>query len=130
MYCLDTNIIINLFRGDESLRSKIEECQSFSIDIFITPATLCELYKGAYLSNDIQKNIRDIKNFILSFVVLDFNDNTCEEFGKEFARLRKLGKTPPETDLMIASIVKANNLILVTKNKKDFAGMKIKVEEW
>jgi len=37
----------------------------------------------------------------------------------------------PEPDLMIASIVKANGVVLVTRDKRHFKGMKgVKVVEW
>ena len=35
--------------------------------------------------------------------------------------LESIGKLPPEFDLQIASIAIANNMILVTRNTKDFA---------
>jgi len=36
----------------------------------------------------------------------------------------------PESDLMIASIAKNNSLILVTRDKKHFDNLGIKVEQW
>ncbi|MEK6933298.1 MAG: hypothetical protein AABW75_00290 [Nanoarchaeota archaeon] len=48
------------------------------------------------------------------------NKKSCCWFEEEYARLQKIGKTPSELDLMIASIVKANDLAVVTRNKKDF----------
>ena len=35
-----------------------------------------------------------------------------------------------ESDLMIASIAKANGLVLVTRNKKHFENIDIKIEVW
>ena len=45
--------------------------------------------------------------------------------------LQKIGKTPCENDLMIASIALANNLILITHNIKEFSRIEnLKLEDW
>src|SRR3989338_1463137 len=106
MYCLDTNIIIDIFRGDENLKARIEKIVNASQDIYITYITLCELYKGAYSHVNSDIKIKEINDFIFSFGVLDFSLESCNLFGDIFTKLQKRGKTPQEPDLMIASIVK------------------------
>ena len=49
MYCIDTNIIVNFLRGDKDTIKKFREINNK--DIFITPLTLCELFRGAFLSS-------------------------------------------------------------------------------
>lgn len=130
MFCLDSNIVIGIFRGDGGLKNKCKIFMEDGVEGYITSITLCELYKGAYLSKEIEKNLLSIKDFISSVKVLDFTNQACEFFGKEFARLQKIGKTPCESDLMIASIAKTHNLILITRDKKDFQNFDIRIEEW
>jgi tRNA(fMet)-specific endonuclease VapC len=130
MYCLDTNIVVDLFRGDNLLNEKITDLGEESVDIFITPISLCELYKGAYLYHNPSKPLSDITSFISAYHLLDFDISSCEEFGKIYASLAKNGKMIPEADLIIASIVKVNDLILVTRDKKHFQDTGVKVEEW
>jgi tRNA(fMet)-specific endonuclease VapC len=129
MYCLDTNILIAVFRGDKELSSKIEAMRGMS-DVFVTPITLCELYKGAYAYYDTERIIRNIEDFISSFEVLDFNQNACKEFGKLYSKLKNSGGMIPETDIMIASIAKENDLTLITRDKNHFEKTGVKVEEW
>jgi len=129
-YCLDTNIIIDIFRGDIGLKSKLEKIKLNKDEVFITPITLCELYRGAFLHHDSSKKLEDIDVFVSFFEILEFDINSCKEFGKEYARLKKRGKTTNEFDLMIISIAKVNNLVLVTRDKKHFKNMGIKVEVW
>ena len=129
MYCLDTNIAIDIFRGDESLRKKIEKIQDFDV-VFITPITLCELYKGVYLYHKPEEKIGDVNLFVANYQVLDFDLESCKEFGKIYADLNKEGKAIPESDLMIASITKTNDLILVTRDKKHFENTGVKIEVW
>lgn len=54
-----------------------------------------------------------------------------EIFAKEKTRLRKLGKTVEDMDLLIASICLKNNLILVTNNQKHFVNiLNLQIENW
>ncbi|MFA5855830.1 MAG: type II toxin-antitoxin system VapC family toxin [Candidatus Pacearchaeota archaeon] len=129
MYCLDTNIIVNYLRGDKQTIFKINELNE-DCELFVTPLTLCELYRGAYLSKDSEIKVRLIKEFIGSFVLLEFNEKVSLEYGKEYSRLKKLGKITENIDLMIACFAKTNNLILVTRNKKHFENIGIKIESW
>lgn len=123
MYCLDTNVIIDLFHGDERIRSKIEELRerySFSI----TPIVLSELFKGAFLAKNKKEALKLVEEFAHSVEFLDFNERSCRIFGENYAELKRTGKQTQEADLMIASIAVAHNNILVTRNPKDFINIK------
>ena len=130
MYCIDTNIIIDILRGDKELGSRLNNIINSGVDVFISPIMLCELYKGAYLSNNPEKKIEDIENFLIFFEILDLSVAACKEFGYQYTRLRKMGKTTQEIDLMTASIAKVNNLAVVTRNRKHFENIDVKIEVW
>lgn len=128
MYCLDTNIIIDFFRGDELIIRKLSKLQEETY--FITVITLCELYKGVYLSNNPDYNLKLVESFLDSVEVINFNNKSCKEFGNIFSKVRKGGKSVDEIDLMIASIVKSNNLVLITRNRKHFEHSGISFKIW
>ena len=128
MFCIDTNIFIEFLRGNKEIIDKFNNTNSDNI--FLSPITLCELYQGVYLSNKIGLNIQELNEFIDSFNLLDFNKEVSEEFGKEYARFKKMGKQIPEFDLIIACFAKVNNLVLVTRDKKHFENTDIKIEVW
>jgi len=130
MYCFDTSIIVDIFHGDKDLISKLSKIIESMEDIFITPITLCELYKGAYSFYNSEKEIKDLEEFTDNFELLNFEKEACKEFGKQYDKLKKIGKMTEESDLMIASIAKANGLVLVTRNKKHFENIDIKIEVW
>jgi len=130
MYCLDTNIIIDLFKGDKKLKEKIIEIKQTGINFFITTINLLELYKGLYLFKDLEIEKLKIERFIETVKIIEIDRFVCEIFGREFSRLKKEGKITEEKDLIIASIAKANNLILITRNKKHFENIDIKIEVW
>ena len=129
MYCIDTNIIIDILRGDSRLGVKINDILSSGVNVFVTPITLCELYRGAYGHVNFDKKISEIKSFLSNFDFLNFDEKTCEEFGRIHAKLKKKGKIISEFDLMIASIVKTNDIILITRDT-DFKKTDVRVEVW
>ncbi|MEK6908985.1 MAG: type II toxin-antitoxin system VapC family toxin [Nanoarchaeota archaeon] len=127
-YCLDTNIVIDFLRNKSHVVEAINKIENEGL--FITFITLCELYKGVYLSNNSENELAVIDNFLNSVTIIGFNQESCRFFGEEYSRLRKLGKTTQEPDLMIASIAKAFDLTLITRNKKDFENIIVKLEVW
>ena len=129
MYCLDTNIIIDLWRNDSFVREKLSTLSSE--ELCIASITLCELYQGAYLSTDSQYDLQLIASLLQSVTFIDFNPEACNLYGQDYAFLQNIGKMTQESDLMIASIAKAHGATVVTRNKKHFANIRgLKVEEW
>ncbi|MBI4016313.1 MAG: type II toxin-antitoxin system VapC family toxin [Candidatus Aenigmarchaeota archaeon] len=116
MYCLDSNIIIDMFRGDNKLKEKINSFEHYCI----TPIVLCELFKGAYLAEKQEKALKLVEEFVHSTELLEFSGHACKIFGHNYSYLKKKGKQTQERDLMIASIAMANNAMIVTRNIKDF----------
>lgn len=130
MYCLDTNIIVDILRGDKVLGNKVDNLMAQGTEFSITPITLCELYRGAYAHVNKDDKLTEINTFIINFSLLDFDSDSCDNFGKLYLALKKLGKLVGEFDLIIASITMANDLILITRNKKDFENIGVKLEVW
>ena len=129
MYCLDTSIIIAVFRNDKGIAKKIRASESDKI--FFTDVTLCELFKGAYKSQKKEESLRLVYDFLNNFKLLGLTVESCEIFGKDFNALTRIGKPTQDFDLIISSIAKENDLILVTRNKRHFENIPdLKVEEW
>ena len=120
MYCLDTNIAVDHLRGDLTVTKRLQQIQKMGVELAITSISLCELYKGAYLSEHVEQNLAGVDVFLGAVTLLSQDKLSCLLFGQDYAELQKKGVPTQETDLMIASISKANNRILVTRNAKDF----------
>lgn len=129
MYCLDTNIIIEFLKGNKIVISKLNEIWQKD-EIFITTISLCELYKGIYISSKLESELNILDEFLNSISIINFSKESCKLFGETFSKLQKIGKTTNEFDLMISSIVKSHNLILITKDKKHFENTGISIEVW
>jgi tRNA(fMet)-specific endonuclease VapC len=117
---LDTDIVIAFSRRDQASKNKIEELENLGVELAITSITLCELYRGAFLSMKVEESLAFINEFLERVTLLQQNKDSCLLYGKDFAELKKKGMLTQVMDLMIASISKANNYILVTRNVKDF----------
>lgn len=127
MHCLDSSVIVDILRGDATLREKLQGEETFCI----TPIVLAELFKGAYLAKRQQDALKLVEDFAHSVELLDFSESACRIFGQKFAELKKLGKNTQEADLMIGCIAAAHGATLVTRNPKHFAGIQgLKIEVW
>lgn len=130
MYCLDTNILVDIIRGDNVLGDKIDDLMDKGVVFYITPITLCELYRGAYSHAQKEDKLLKINSYVSNFELLEFDSISCDCFGKTYSFLKKSGKMTGEFDLIIASIVMANDLVLITRNEKDFEYIDVKLEVW
>lgn len=129
MYCFDSSTVIDYMKGDVRIKSELDEIGP--IPICITSITLCELFKGAYLSHDIEKNLSIINNLFDYFDILELDDDAARIYGEKYSELKKIGKLTQDFDLLIASICISHNKVLVTRNKKHFRNIKgLKIEEW
>ncbi len=129
MYCLDTDIIIEFLRGNKKIISKIKEKSNGLL--FLTTLSLCELYKGAFLSSRKEKEVENIQTLLTYFGLITITNKTAEIFGKTYKTLTDSGKLTQEFDLLNASITMTHDFILVTRNKKHFINISdLKIEEW
>ena len=130
MYLLDANICIYIIK-----KKPIEVFKRFKQleigTLKISSITVAELYFGAYNSQNIEKNIEIVKNFLLAFEIVDFDRKASIEYARIKADLRKKGQVIGELDMQIAGIALSNNLVLVTNNEKEFVRVSnLKIENW
>ena len=69
-----------------------------------------------------------LTDFYLNTVVeflpfIAFDKHAASIYSDIKSRLQKAGRPAPELDMQIASVAIANNMILVTRNVKDFEGI-------
>jgi len=118
MYCLDSDVIIDFMRGDEGIAGKIRKMLGSSIHI--TTITLCELFKGAYGAKNPEHEVKRMETLTSSTITATLDVRSSRIFGIKSRELLLKGKTIGVPDIMIASICIANDLVLITRNKKHF----------
>lgn len=109
---LDSNIVIELFKGNAAVMDKFETVTIVNIPFIV----LGELYLGAYRSSDAQKHIRQINAFLNRCRVIDGDEQTAETYARIKTALLKKGKPIPENDIWIAAIAIQHGCSLVSRD--------------
>ncbi len=127
-YLLDTNTVIYFLNGKFRIKDKIKEVGLSNCAI--SEITVAELFYGAEKSDFPDKNIKTINNLIENITIIPAFD-AIQIYGKEKARLSKIGRLISDFDLLIGSTAIANELIIVTRNTSEFERLEgIKLEDW
>lgn len=129
-YLLDTNACIRVLNNSSPglvARLKGEDPSN----IRLSAVTKAELFYGAHHSSRPSANLRLLERFFAPFISLPFDDRCAEYCGLIRAELSAQGKLIGPYDLQIASVAKANDLILVTHNTREFSRVVgLQVEDW
>ncbi len=129
-YFLDTNVCIYFLKG--KYNNLLKNIQTRHPDeIKIASIVKAELLYVALKSREVDENIEKITKFLLPFEIIGFDDIATTYYAKNRAELEKKGSIIGPNDLIIASIVQANDGILITNNKQEFRRVtNLKIENW
>jgi tRNA(fMet)-specific endonuclease VapC len=130
MYFLDTNTCIYFLNGKyESIRDKL--LLTSPNEIAIPSIVKAELLLGAYKSKNRKGNIDKVEQLLTPFEIIAFDDLMTYVYADIRNKVEKKGEVIGPNDLLIASIVKFNEGIIVTHNVKEFKRIEgLKVDDW
>ncbi len=117
MYLLDTNICIALLKNN---RQAVAQFNRFFPQCYIPSLVLAELYKGAYCSKRVERNIETLDEITELLPVIPFEQSAAVEFGIIQSELRQIGKPTGEIDTLIAAVARSRQDVLVTDNTRHF----------
>ncbi len=129
-YMLDTNIWIYMIKQKpesvlENLREKASE------GIAISSIAYAELRGGVENSMYPAENSDALERVLLIADILPFDRRAALEYGKIYAALRRKGTPIGPMDTLIAAHAKAQKLILVTNNAREFERVEgLAIENW
>jgi len=109
---LDTNILIEILKGNDKTISKIEALEA---KLSISSITVMELYYGALNKTELGK----LEKFVSLFNIIELNENISKKATMLVKRYAK-SHTLDIPDSLIASTALVLNAKLVTYNTKDF----------
>ena len=127
MYQLDTNVVIQILRGDKAIIKRVYEV---GIDnCCISEITIAELYYGAVKGNR-KSNFDDIDIIRRMFQIIPIYDS-FEQLARIRLELKNQGKLIDAYDMMIGATAVYYGFTLVTHNTKHYINIPdILLEDW
>jgi tRNA(fMet)-specific endonuclease VapC len=128
-YLLDTNIVIYTMKNrPQDVKRRFQQHHG---QMGISAVTLGELVFGAEHSQQVERNLADVEAMAARLEVLPFDSKAAFHFGQIRAALYRAGQPIGPYDMMIAGQARANGLILVTNNVKEFERVPgLLLEDW
>lgn len=127
-YVLDTNAVIALLKdpaGPVSQRVR----QHRPAEVAVSVIVMHELYFGAFRSQRVERNLTLVDG--LRFEVVPFDQEDARRAGEIRAVLAASGTPIGGYDLLIAGQASARDLILVSRNLREFTRVEhLRVENW
>ena len=112
---LDTNRIVDLFRGDEALSEVLGTAE----EVWIPLIVLAEIKAGLYGGTQQRRNEALLGRLLAkpTVGVLIPTRETAEHYARLFVQLKRAGTPVPDNDLWIGAMVLEHNLSLVTRDR-------------
>jgi tRNA(fMet)-specific endonuclease VapC len=129
-HMLDTNVCVrHLNNRAPMLTTRLE---SFNVQqLAVCSVVKAELYFGSRRSQNPERSRQKQDRFLSKLKSFPFDDDAAEKYAVIRADLSKIGNIIGPSDMMIAAIALANNLILVTHNTAEFGRVQgLKLEDW
>ena len=128
-YMLDTNIVIYVLK--QRPVSALSTFNKHQNQMCISAITLAELIHGAEKSQKTEQNLATIDNFVSRLEVLSYSPEAAAHYGDIRAGLEEAGSVIGVNDLHIAGHARANGLIVVSNNEREFARVPgLRTENW
>lgn len=129
-YMLDTNICIYAIKNKpEQVLRRLKD--NLPKGLCISAITLAELEHGVEKSVNPEKNQMALIQFLAILDILPFDDLAAAEYGNICAYLQKRGTPIGTMDMLIAGHARAEGLILVTNNVREFMRVpNLDIENW
>ena len=129
-WLVDTNVISELRRRDPDANVRAWFAQRPATELYLSVLTLGEIRKGVEALTDSGRRTvlnqwleRELPVFFADRL-LPIDAAVAHQWGQLLA---KAGRSLPAIDSLLAATALHHNLVLVTRNLKDFAGLPVQV---
>lgn len=128
-YLLDTNAAIALMKGHPDVTSRVRHVGHGNL-LLCAPVE-AELWFGVSKSAQPEANADRLLTLLRWLPSLPFAGEATRRFGEIRAHLQRQGTPIGPYDLQIAAIARAHDLILVTRNTREFERVPaLMLENW
>jgi tRNA(fMet)-specific endonuclease VapC len=116
MPVLDTTFLVDLLRKRQAAYRKLQDLEEKGVFLATTSMNVLEIYRGAYLSSDVERNLSLIGSILEELPVLPLTDEVYPVFGEISARLARQGTPAGDFDEIIAAIALCYDGVIVTRD--------------
>lgn len=129
-FLLDTNICIYIAKyNPPSVRERFQQYPANQLAMSVI--TLGELRFGAEKSQSKMQAMAVIDELTHLISIEELSESAADHYGDIRASLQKSGQLIGNNDLWIAAHARAQGLVLVTNNEKEFLRVEgLRVENW
>ena len=117
-YLLDTDWIIDCLTGDQGAIDTLLDASSSGLATSVV--SYAELYEGVVSSRRRAEDLEQLEDFLSGVEILGVDLGVARIFGERRAELRARGLLIDNFDLLIAATALRFDLVLLTRNVKDF----------
>jgi len=126
-YLLDANVVSDLLRGHEPVRSRYLALASTSF--LLSPVVDYEIRRYLLLKG-ATRNLAQFEALIATWAPVLFDTSSWKLAAKLWADRHRVGLAIADADLLIAVSALEQDATLVTNNRSDFAGLGLRIEDW
>jgi len=129
-YILDTNIITAILKGNEKVKERAQELIVRGEGIFINAISYYETKRGLLAVNataQLGKFNLLCKRF--GVILLD-TQSIFDEAAKTYANLWRKGQLIEDADILIASVAKTRDFVLVSDDTDFHRIQGLRIEDW
>lgn len=128
MILLDTDVCIEMLRGNRRVIEKRQNCDE---NIAVSFMSVAELYSGAEKSDHAGENLNLVDEFLFTVEILHTDLGILQKFGQLKARLTKMGTVLPDADLFTAAVALSKCSMLITGNIRHLGRIEeLTIENW
>jgi tRNA(fMet)-specific endonuclease VapC len=128
-YLLDTDTCISILRGVKAVIARLQK--ESPDDCRVSAISAYELFAGAEKSRSSDTERMKVQRFLEVVEILSFDREPARQAGIVRARLEAIGTPIGPYDLLIAGHALSQDLILVTRNTREFQRVEgLQVETW
>jgi tRNA(fMet)-specific endonuclease VapC len=125
-FLLDTNIVIALLQGDDTVLSHLDQAP----EVFIPAVALGELFFGAAKSGRPSENTAKVERFATGRSIVSCDLDVAREYGRLKQHLKEKGRPLPENDIWIAAMAKHHGMVLVTRDRHFREVPDLQIADW
>lgn len=129
-YLLDTNILIEILRGNPTVLAHMRAAITAGRDVRINALSYYETRRGLLNAHRAAK-LRKFDAFCRTFGVAHLNQAALDRASEIYADLKKKGQLIEDADILIAAMALVNHAVLVTDNVSHFKRVVgLRLENW